>query len=169
MLGYGCVLSGARGTAALNPPSRVASQFDPAPGVTYTRFVRRLVAILLGLMLASTAGQVSALHIHAYADHDHPEHQHGLAAHEHHPSASQHDDDGLRLETCDPGQHAVSLVIGCTPLPQAHSIHIECPTSKDVEPLLPLRSASDVTEVRVHGPPTRTNASPRAPPLNFPA
>jgi hypothetical protein len=145
----------------------VASQFDPAHWVTYTRVVRRLVAILLGLILASTVGQVSALHIHAYADHDHPEHQHGLATHEHNPSASHHDDDGLRLESCDPGQHAVPLVMDRTPLPQVQSIQIECPTPISVEPLLPLRSVSDVTEVRVHGPPPRTQAPPRAPPLNL--
>jgi hypothetical protein len=44
--------------------------------------VRRLLAILLGLALAST-GQACALHTHVYADHDHPEHHHGLAAHDH--------------------------------------------------------------------------------------
>ena len=151
--------------------------FDQAAAVTYTRFVYRSVAILLALVLASTSGQVSALHIHAYTDHDHPEHDHGLAAHEHQPPARHHDDDEdviheddvIRLESCDPGQHAVSITMGSAPLPQVHAIDGESATPATVAPLVQLRSEHHVTDVRVHGPPTRTQAAPRAPPLIVPA
>ena len=132
-------------------------------------FVHRLVAILFGIVLASASGQVSALHIHAYADHDHPEHHRGLAAHEHHRSSPHQDHDASRLESCDAGQHAVSLTMGCAPLPQVSTVDAECASPGVVEPLAPIRSISDLTDVRVHGPPGRTHAPPRAPPLNFPA
>jgi len=131
--------------------------------------VRRVVAILLGVALVSTVGQASALHTHAYTDHDHPEHHHGLAAHEHHQSAPHQDegDAGMHLESCDPGQHTVSFVMGCASLPQMHAIDAEFESLSIVEPLAPLRSISEVTDTRVHGPPPRTQAAPRAPPLNI--
>lgn len=131
--------------------------------------VHRLVTILLGTILAPTSGQVSALHIHEYTDHDHPEHHHGLAAHAHQRSAPHQDDDGVHLESCDPAAHAVSLTMGCASLPQVNAVDAECASPSVLEPLVPLRSVSDLTDVRVHGPPGRTQASPRAPPLNFPA
>jgi hypothetical protein len=60
-------------------------------------------------------------------------------------------------------------VKACASLPQVHVVDAEvaCPTH--LEPLVPLRSISSVTDIRVHGPPPRLQASPRAPPLNFPA
>jgi hypothetical protein len=133
--------------------------------------VYRTVTILLALVLASTSGQVSALHIHAYTDHDHPEHHHGLAAHEHQPPALHDDDDDdvIHLESCDPGQHALSITMGSAPLPQVHAIDGESATPGSVAPLVQLRSVHHVTDVRVHGPPTRTQAAPRAPPLIYPA
>jgi hypothetical protein len=134
-------------------------------------FVHRPIAFLLGLVLASTSGQVSALHIHLYTDHDHPEHHHGLAAHEHHRSAPHHDkeDGAVHLESCEPGLHAVSITMGCAALPPVHAVNAECANPTIVEPLVPVRSFHPVTEVRVHGPPPRTQAPPRAPPLSFPA
>jgi hypothetical protein len=126
------------------------------------------VAILVGVALVSTVGQVSALHTHAYTDHDHPEHHHGLAAHEHHRSTPHQDesDAGQHLKSCDPGQHTVSFVMGCASLPQAHAIDAEFGSLNIVEPLGPFRSISEVTDTRVHGPPPPTQAAPRAPPLN---
>ncbi len=139
--------------------------------------MHRCIAILLGLILASTSGHVSALHIHAYTDHDHPEHHHGLAAHEHNRPAQHHDDDdddgdgdeAVHLESCDPGQHAVALTMGCTPLPPAHAIDGVCPNLILAALLVPIRSVNEVTDIRVHGPPPLTHAPPRAPPLIFPA
>jgi hypothetical protein len=131
--------------------------------------VHRVVTILLGFVLVSTGGQVSALHIHAYTDHDHPEHHHGFAAHEHHRSVRHHDDDVVHLETCDPGQHAVSLTMGCAPVPRVHVIDAECASPAAVESLVPFRSVHHFTDVRVHGPPLLAQAPPRAPPLSFPA
>ena len=139
--------------------------------LTYTRVVPRVIPVVLGLVLASTSGQVSALHIHAYTDHDHPEHHHGLAAHEHHRSAPHHDEDhdAVHLESCDPGQHAVSVTMGCAPVPHVDAIDAQCANSSLVEPLVPVRSVQPFTDVRVHGPPPLTQAPPRAPPLIFPA
>jgi hypothetical protein len=134
--------------------------------VTYTRIVHRAVAILLGLLLASTSGQVGALHIHDYTDHDHPEHHHGLASHEHHRPDRHHDDDELSIESCDPGQHAVSITMGCVPWPAVHAPDGECASPDRVEPLVPLRLEQRLTDVRVHGPPPLALA-PRAPPLSL--
>lgn len=107
--------------------------------------------------------------MHAYSDHDHPEHQHGLAPHEHPQPAPHQDDEEMHVESCDPGQHAVSLVMGCAPLTRVMVIDAERVKPTVIEPLVPLRSIRDVTDVRAHGPPPRTQAAPRAPPLNFPA
>ena len=133
--------------------------------------VHRSVAVLVGLVLAATSGQVSALHIHSYADHDHPEHQHGLAAHEHQWPLPHHDEDdeAVHLKSCDPGQHAISVTMGCAPLPQLDSIDAESLNPTVLEPLVPFRSVHRLTDVRVHGPPPLTHAPPRAPPLNLPA
>lgn len=146
-------------------------RFDHAHRLTYTRVVPRVVAILLGLALASTPGRVSALHIHAYTDHDHPEHHHGLATHEHHRLASlqDDDDDAPHFESCDPGQHAVSFAMACTPLLQAHAIDAESASPSAFGPLVPVCSVRGLTDVRVHGPPSLTQAPPRGPPLTFPA
>jgi hypothetical protein len=131
--------------------------------------VHRFGTILLGLVLASTSGQVSALHIHAYTDHDHPEHHHGPASHEHHRSAPDQDVDGPHLESCDPAQHALSLTMGCAPLQQVPVLDAESASPSTLEPLIPIRAVHDLTDVRVHGPPPRTHAPPRAPPLTSPA
>jgi hypothetical protein len=135
--------------------------------------VPRAVAILLGLVLASAAGQVSLLHIHLYSDHDHPEHHHGLAAHEHNRPAEHHDDgdhdQAVHLESCDPGQHAIALTMACGPQPPTQASD-GVGRSLILDGLLaPIRSVTELTDVRVHGPPPLTEAPPRAPPLIFPA
>jgi len=148
-----------------------ALAFDAGDAVTYTRQVHRSVAVLLGLVLASTSGQVSALHIHQYTDHEHPEHHHGIAAHEHHRSAAHHDDDheAAQLESCDPALHAVPVTMGVAPAQQVDAIDAQCGNSALVEPPAPLSSVQPFTDVRVHGPPPLIQAPPRAPPLIFPA
>jgi hypothetical protein len=125
------------------------------------------------LVLASAAGQVSLLHIHLYSDHDHPEHHHGLAAHEHNRPAEHHDDgdhdQAVHLESCDPGQHAIALTMACGPQPPAQAVD-GVGRSLILDGLLaPIRSVTELTDVRVHGPPPLTEAPPRAPPLIFPA
>jgi hypothetical protein len=138
-------------------------------GVTYTRRVRRLGAILTGTALVLANGVIPTLHTHVYTDHDHPEHHHGLAIHEHHQPAPHPDDEGPSLEPCDPSQHAASFVIGGGPGPQVHVNHAECPSRNVYERPGLSRSIRAVTDVRVHGPPLRTQHPSRAPPLTFPA
>jgi hypothetical protein len=141
------------------------------PGLTAMKsshrliLMRRALASFLVIALNVTSGFVSSLHIHAYSDHDHPEHHHGPAPHDHHTSPAHHDAEGPTLESCDPGEHAVSITMGCAPLPRAHVIHAEYGWPGIVEPLILVRSFHPITDVRVHGPPPRTQSSPRAPPL----
>jgi len=151
--------------------ARVPSHSGLTPVLSFHTLpvVRRSFAILLGCMLSVTSGQVPALHVHAYIDHDHPEHHHGLAAHDHAPPVLHHSDAAPRLESCDPGEHVVSLVLGCAPLPDNMVITGVCPRATAIASLVPLRSVGDVTDVRVHGPPSRTQLAPRAPPLRLPA
>ena len=127
--------------------------------------MHRVLALLLIPALIAIPGVLSSLHTHAYDDHDHPEHRHGLAAHDHDPVPA-HPDDGIpRLEGCDPGKHVIPFAFVCAAPPQVHA--------GDAELTLPSSPSSDLqvertvrhTDVRVHGPPPRTQASPRAPPL----
>jgi hypothetical protein len=140
--------------------------------VPYTGLVRHLVAIVVGVAFAATAFQVSTLHTHAYVAHGHPEHDHAPAAHEHPQPVAHHDaddDDAVHLESCDPGQHVVSVTAGCPPPPRVDVFDAPSAHTRSLHPLVLLRSAHSVTDVRVHGPPPRAQASPRAPPLTFPA
>lgn len=123
------------------------------------------MALLLIPALIAIPGVLASLHTHAYDDHDHPEHHHGLSAHDH-EAVPVHPDDGLpRLEGCDPGQHVISFAFVCAVPPQVHAV--------DAEITLPASPGSDFqvertarhTDVRVHGPPPFSQASPRAPPL----
>jgi len=127
--------------------------------------VHRALALLLIPALIATSGVASLLHTHAYDDHDHPEHHHGLSAHGHHAEPA-HPDDGLpHLEGCDPGKHTVSFAFVCATPPQVHAVDAElCLPASPVLELQPGRAVRH-TDVRVHGPPPRTQASPRAPPL----
>lgn len=131
--------------------------------------MHRLIATLLGLALIAGSADVSALHIHAYIEHDHPEHHHGLAAHEHQATRAHSEDDTVHLEGCDPSQHTISLVFVCAAPPQAQAVDAEFVTPAIAAPELHLHPAVDITDVRVHGPPLSAQASPRAPPLIFPA
>jgi hypothetical protein len=127
--------------------------------------VHRALASLLIPALIATSGVVPLLHTHAYNDHDHPEHHHGLAAHEHF-SESAHPDDGIaHLEGCDPGKHAVSLAFVCASPPQVHAVDADLtlPATPRVE--MHIERSVRHTDVRVHGPPPRTQSSPRAPPV----
>jgi hypothetical protein len=126
--------------------------------------VNRALALVLIPALMATSSVMSALHTHAYSDHDHPEHHHGLAAHAHgvawHP-----DDTNVHIEGCDPATHTVSFTFVCPAPPQVQSVDAE--VSLPALPIPERRVERTVrhTDVRVHGPPSRTLASPRAPPL----
>ena len=135
--------------------------------------MRRMLASLVGLALMAAPGAVSPFHIHAYTEHDHPEHHHGPALHEHHhPQATlQHDGDHdpLRLESCDPGQHAVSLVMACASPPHLPIVVAERADPSRVEPSVTPTLNRLIVDIRVHGPPARGRIPPRAPPADVPA
>jgi hypothetical protein len=136
--------------------------------------VRRLVGLLLAHSLVVSSATASSMHVHEYAEHDHPDHHHGPASHEHGPSAraeqdhhSPADDDhpALQAESCDPGRHAVSTTLGCARVPQAHLDLAELPGPTIIAPAAPIRAATAVVDVRVHGPPFDARIPARAPPL----
>jgi hypothetical protein len=130
--------------------------------------VRRALAPILISALAATSSLVS-LHAHASRDHDHPEHHHGLSAHEHHLTPGHPDDDIARLEECDPAAHVVPFVFVCVAPHQVHHADAEPNGLAAFSLQLRIELAIGWRDVRVHGPPTRTDAPPRAPPLIFPA
>jgi hypothetical protein len=133
--------------------------------VPYTRLVQRSVAMLLAVMLVLAPGQLLALHVHVYADHDHPEHHHGPAVHEHRDLPRDSEDGRAYVEACDAGAHVVSCMLTCI---TASPPHLDADTSALVWELaapVSSRFANDLDDVRVHGPPPRAPSSPRAPPL----
>jgi hypothetical protein len=114
----------------------------------------------------ATSGLASRLHTHAYDDHDHPEHHHGLTAHEHHTAPARPDAAPRRLEDCDPGQHAVPFAFmfaAPAPPPALAAEVLDLLTTAAPAPRI--GAAGRHADVRVHGPPARTQAPPRAPPL----
>jgi hypothetical protein len=127
--------------------------------------VHRALALLLVPALIATSGMPSLLHTHAYDDHDHPEHHHGLSAHEHHAPASHSEGGGARLEGCDPGKHAVSFAFAGAAFTKSHAVNAELTLTATPTPEIRIDRRVRPTDVRVHGPPRRTQASPRAPPL----
>jgi hypothetical protein len=126
--------------------------------------VHRVLTLLLIPALIAMSGVASLLHTHAYVDHDHPEHHHGLAAHEHHTMPARPDDGTPHLEGCDPGEHAVSFAFICAAPPHVDAVDaaVSLPASPSAE--LQIERAVRHIEVRAHSPPSRTQASPRAPP-----
>ena len=129
--------------------------------------VHRVLALLLVPALLSTSGLSFALHTHVYTDHDHPEHHHGLSAHHHDGTPTRGAEGTARLDTCDPAQHTVSFAFACAALPQSHAADAAVVLSTSLTPELQIEPAVGNPDVRVHGPPSRTQASPRAPPLKF--
>jgi hypothetical protein len=133
--------------------------------------VQRALALFAGVALLAAAGQVSRLHTHAYVGHDHPEHQHGAAAHDHHQPVvhEDEDDEGPHVESCDPGRHEVSLTFGCAPALQRISLPAHSAQIPVMDRLVLLRIIPTVTNPRAHGPPLVPPGPSRAPPSIFPA
>ena len=137
--------------------------------------MRRLAALVLAHALVASSAMGSSLHVHEYVGHDHPDHHHGPASHEHHHAALadqwhhapevDEDHPALRAEPCDPGRHAVAVTMGCAHVPQMHVDLADVPGPAIVVPPAPIRSATPVTDVRVHGPPFDLGIPSRAPPL----
>jgi hypothetical protein len=133
----------------------------------YTDCVRRIVAALLIPAFLGISSLVALLHTHVYEAHEHPEHQHGLAAHEHHTAPAHRPDAGPILERCEPGQHAKAFTfIATTPQP-IPTIDAALIAAVLMVPTLPVERALAPADVRVHGPPPRAPSSARAPPLSF--
>jgi hypothetical protein len=128
--------------------------------------VDRLLALLLIPALIATSGAMSLLHTHVYNDHDHPEHHHGLAAHEHHAEPTDPENGTAHLEGCDPGTHAVSFAFVCASPPHLHAADAGIGPPAPLIPELQIERAVGYADVRVHGPPSRSQSSPRAPPVN---
>ena len=137
--------------------------------------MRRVVAfVLMQAMVVSTV-TASSLHVHEYLGHDHLEHHHGPASHEHHhfalAEANHHlegvneDHPAIEAEPCDPGRHAVAVTLGCTHVPQVHIEIAEFAGPTVIAPTAPIRPATPITDVRVHGPPRDVHLPSRAPPL----
>jgi hypothetical protein len=117
------------------------------------------------------AAGLARTHVHDYADHAHPEHQHGPAAHSH----VHHDVGRLpapaerSMGACDAGDHEVvvrAASIATKPFGGALVAGLA-----QTDPLAAVRQSVPVrrADVRVHGPPPDTPSAPRAPPLVLPA
>ena len=141
--------------------------------------MRRLVACALVQALVISTAVGASLHVHEYLGHDHPEHHHGPASHEHHHAAIADDDHhdetedhslpALQADSCDPGQHAVAVTMGCAQVPPLHVDIAELPGPTVLVPAAPVQSVAPVTDVRAHGPPFDPRIPSRAPPLTPPA
>ena len=136
--------------------------------------VRRLVGLLLAHSLVVSSAMASSMHVHDYAAHDHPDHHHGPASHEHkhsalaeqdHHSPADDDHQALQAESCDPGRHVIATTLGCAQVPRAQVDLGELPGPTIIAPAAPIRSATPVVDVRVHGPPFDARIPARAPPL----
>lgn len=142
--------------------------------------VHRVFRLLVAAAMLSTSGSVALQHVHAYSDHDHADHHHGPASHAHGhaarvhrhgaPDANAHPPHGAaRLEDCDPGEHAVSLVFTYV-APQ--SDHVLGPVTLATIVVTPPEQAwrhAAPSDVRAHSPPRLTDAPLRAPPVVHPA
>jgi hypothetical protein len=123
--------------------------------------------------MLAVGGSVPFLHAHTYSEHDHPEHRHGPAAHQHRHAQTivdrHHGDDRPTIESCEPGQHAVSLVMRGTTVSVFSIAMIETESPTGVSPTRSLIAFARFEDVRVHSPPDRPRPPARAPPLALPA
>jgi hypothetical protein len=126
--------------------------------------LHRSLALLLVTALTATQGALSLLHTHLYDDHDHPEHRHGLAAHEPHSITAHAEENSPHVEGCDPAQHVLSFRFICAAPPQTGVVDVDVSLPGSLTPQTEITLATQPTDVRVHGPPPRTQACPRAPP-----
>jgi hypothetical protein len=141
--------------------------------------VRRFLALVLAAALPLSAASSVSLHVHEYLDHEHPEHQHGIAAHDHRdarllhsdPHTAANDDHPLSIEAgpCNAGSHAVGITIVGASLPDVRVDVAGLPGPALAGPRAPVRSALRITDIRVHGPPFLHRLAARAPPVSLPA
>ena len=139
--------------------------------------MRRALALLLVQALTLSSAVASSAHVHEYLGHDHPEHHHGVASHTHRqihavlPHADDHDSgaheaaETVSIEGCEPGRHAVPVLVACTEGRQVHLDQAVFPGPTTVESSRPVHLALAVADVRAHGPPLKAGIPSRAPPL----
>lgn len=137
--------------------------------------MHRVLAAVVAVAVLSASGAATWQHVHAYVDHDHADHHHGPASHGHSSGARVHAPDSpapsdeVRLEACDPGEHAVSVVFTHV---APHLEHAPAPVALETiqvaPPEQPWRHATP-SDVRAHSPPRLTDAPLRAPPVVYPA
>ena len=157
-------------------PRRSLSTTSPLgrgrPGVD-SRHVNRLITILACVALLVGNESLPLLHVHVYADHDHPTHQHGRpsTATSTAPSTITRRP-GLRTERAS--LRASRTRTSCRSGPSPRLRHPECSRRRGARravrgreaPAPPLEARD---EVRAHSPPGLTDSPLRAPPPSHPA
>ena len=63
------------------------------------------------------------------------------------------------MESCDPGQHTVSVLMGCASLSNLYLMDSESGHTLASDPLVLVCSIKDRCDVRVHGPPSHSSHS----------
>jgi hypothetical protein len=109
----------------------------------------------------------SALHVHAYLDHDHGDHVHGLAVHEHVALAEEVHDEP-HVAACDPSSHVVRISYTATASTDVRPGIADTPVVPALARALTPASVVQLLDVRGHGPPPSPGHPLRAPPLQIP-
>jgi hypothetical protein len=136
--------------------------------------VQRLLAAIVAVAMPLTSGSAVPRHLHAFAGHDHDDHEHGVADHLHldaaqAPHAEAEADHAAEIEGCDPGTHAVSVTFVCASPESSQSLVAAAFESITLQLPQAVRSSLAPADVRVHGPPRSRRSPPRAPPVVHPA
>lgn len=136
--------------------------------------VRRLLAGIVAAAMLLTSGSAAPRHVHAFAGHDHDDHEHGVADHLHlaatHAAHGEADaDHAAEVERCDPGTHAVSVAFVCAPPESGQPLVAVTIESTALQMTPAVRPSLTPADVRAHGPPRSRRTPPRAPPVVHPA
>ena len=133
-----------------------------------------LITILACVALLVGNESLPLLHVHDYADHDHPAHQHGPAFHGHEHAATNHHEPsapsgGAHIAPCEPDAHVLALAaVAATPAPQ-HVHVVATPVTLFAFTRVAPPPLEPRDEVRAHSPPGLTDSPLRAPPTCHPA
>jgi len=131
-----------------------------------------MLAGLVAVAMLLTSASALTPHVHAFAGHDHEDHQHGVAAHLHLGHAQTHHaeaDHAPEIEACDPGTHAVTVTFVCASPETGHALVAVAFDATTLVPPDTVRSSAAPADVRAHGPPRSRRTPPRAPPVVHPA
>jgi hypothetical protein len=133
-----------------------------------------MLAGLVAVAMLLTSASALTPHVHAFAGHDHEDHQHGVAAHLHLGPAQTHHagaeaDHAPEIEACDLGTHAVTVTFVCASPETGHALVAVAFNATTLVPPDTVRSSAAPADVRAHGPPPSRRTPPRAPPVVHPA